>query len=130
MVKVLIMDRQTTADGSISLDFRFRKSEYLKELTEYYDGLVPMASLTDPNDPNWQKKYAHTLPPLACYRFVPPCKDLVNHSTSDDVRRLHSGWENLTQFEVDQIKALKKHLVSKKIEMPEDFDDREILKFL
>ena len=41
------------------------------------------------------------------------------------------GWNNLTDFEITKLIELKEYMTSNQIaEIPNDFDDRDVLKFL
>lgn len=58
---------------------KFTVDEYEQELRDFYAGRLPMPSKTDHTDPLYNKKYAHTIPPLAAYKFRHP--DSLNVST-------------------------------------------------
>ena len=78
---------------------KFTKAEYLAELQDFRAGRVPQPDPCDHTDPLWNKKYAHCLPPLECYRFVPPLSTVVNEELAHDRRTYHFGWDNVTEFE-------------------------------
>ena len=110
---------------------QFTKTEYLQEIEDYYNGKIPPVSTTDHTDPMWTKKFAHTLPPLEAYKLVPPRTELVCKSQAEEIRLHFYGWDNLTEFEKRMIDEVKKHITEVlKIEIPANFDDRDILKFV
>lgn len=88
-------------------------------------------SKTDHNDPLYSKKYAHTLPPPDAYRFRHPDSLLQNSKEKPTIRLFFYGWNNLSEFENQQIENIKKYLKeTQKVDIPKDFDDRELLKFV
>lgn len=91
----------TEADIKYGLARRFTKEEYLAELADFEGGRVPQPNPQDHRDPLWQKKYAHCMPPLECYKFTPPDSKIVNLNHPDDKRLFHFGWNNLTPFETE-----------------------------
>ena len=57
--------------GALSKKFTLEK--YVAELTSYYEaGLRETPSIEDYTDPLYNKKYAHTMPPLEAYSVRPP----------------------------------------------------------
>ena len=78
---------------------------------EYIDLLERPIDYPNPNnkdDPGYYRKYAHNVPPPEAYFYVPSNRDKVaTGSKTKMVRRIHFGWDNLTEFEVNGIKALK-----------------------
>ena len=58
------LDEQGNATG---LKKKFTLDEYLYELEHYQD--IPAPSLTNPNDPGYNRKYAMSMPPLIAYRY-------------------------------------------------------------
>jgi len=70
-----------------------------------------MPSLTDFTDPLYNKKYVHNMPPLEAYRFRPPSSLFVNTKEKQTVRLYFYGWNNITDFEIQQIAEIKKNLI-------------------
>jgi hypothetical protein len=71
--------------------------------------------------------------PLAAYNYVPPKAKLASQSVSTEEpeqRVFFFGWNNLTEFETAQITTLKGLFKENKIEIPDDFSDRALLKFI
>lgn len=113
-----------------SFSYQFTLDEYRKEIEDYKKGDLKMPSKTDFTDLLYTKKYAHTLIPLEAYRFRHP--DSYRFSTKENMtgRLFFYGWNNLSQFEIDQIAAIKDYLETIKVVIPEHFHDRELLKFV
>ena len=64
--------------------------------------------VADPNDPGYYRKYAMNIPPPELYYICPDTKDLVGFSRETNfARKVFFGWNNLTQFELDGMNALK-----------------------
>ncbi len=114
----------------MSWSYKFTLEEYTKECEDYHAGRLQQPSKTDHTDPLYLKKYAHTMPPLAAYKFRHP--DSHNVSTKQNIasRTFFYGWNNLSDFETEQIAAIKAHMHSILVEIPKNFDDRELLKFV
>ena len=88
-------------------------------------------SLTDHTDPYYFIKYPHNLTPIAAYKMRPPKQELVSNEKNLDGRLIFYRWNNLTKFEIEQIKRFKEYLLKKKdFVIPDDFDERDVLKFI
>ena len=70
------------------------------------------------------------MPPLEAYKFRPPTSVLVNSKDKPVARLFFYGWDNITEFELEQLEKIKVYLKEKKIEIPPGFSDRELLKFV
>lgn len=71
------------------------------------------------------------MPPLILYKVKPPKWDLVNVEGDDNRRAVFFGWNNITEHEIRGVDNVKRWLkVNKGIDIPEGFDDRNILKFV
>ena len=103
-------------------------------LQEYQEALVHGYKKPDPNDytdKGYYIKYAHTLPPLQAYMIRPPNYEKFSTEKDTDHRKVYYGWNNLSEFESNQIETIKDHMKEvMKLEPPPRFDDREWLKFL
>ena len=72
-----------------------------------------------------------SMPPLKAYRFKPPNWDGVCVPTRKQGRDYFYGWDNLTDFERQGIADIVQWIKENKgMDMPEDFHEREILKFI
>ena len=95
-------------DGRGPEDSYFNKKityeEYMEELRQPIDYPNP----EDPDDERYYRKYAINMPPLDCYFLIPDGKDRVarDHASRDD-RKVHYGWNNMTEFEHAGIRRLK-----------------------
>jgi hypothetical protein len=79
----------------------------------------------------WQSKFAHCLPPLQAYKFVPPLKDNGgNTQENQDNRKVYYGWDNVTNFEKTKLAELRDTLSQMNVVLPEYLDERELIKFL
>ena len=103
-------------------------------LREYKEALQNGYTQPDPDnymDRGYYIKYAHTLPPLEAYMIRPANYERASTEKDTDNRKIYYGWNNLSQFEINQIEAIKVHMRDVlKIPSPPRFDDREWLKFL
>lgn len=96
--------------------------EYLYELNNPDLALEPKPSKTNPNDPQYCRKYAHNMPPLIAYKIKPPKYDLVNIEGDDNKRAVFYGWNNITDYELKGIENIKDWLRKNKgIEVPAGF---------
>jgi hypothetical protein len=77
------------------------------------NGLNPVPSRTDPNDPAYSLKYVHNMPPLKAYKFHTPAMDIVSTETDTQVRTFFYGWNNLTTFETKALQNIKEYLKAK-----------------
>ena len=109
------------------MDYQFTLEEYQAELNKP----IEYADPKDPDDPLYSKKWAHCLPPLQAYTLLPASYDKVNHKKPrHNDRRVHHGWNNLSEFEIEQIQEIKDNLLKlKKRTLPACLDDRDVLKF-
>ena len=86
--------------------------------------------MTDPSDPLYKRKYAHTMPPLHAYRLRPAGWEKVNVEKDDNARKVFFGWNNVTEYEKEGIRQVKEWLRTKKdTEAPANFSYRKLLKF-
>lgn len=109
------------------MDRQFTLEEYHKELEE--EIIYPDPS--NPEDPNYYRKYAHNMPPLKAYTLRPIDYDKVNYEKPrHNDRRVYNCWNNLTDFEKEYIKTIKKGVLMEGMRCPEGFNDREVLKFI
>lgn len=60
----------------------------------------------------------------------PPRFDRVNTAGNNNYRIVFYGWDNLTEFEREQIQLGKDRLAANNIILPENYSDRDLLKFL
>jgi hypothetical protein len=61
----------------------------------------------------------------------PPNYEKFSTEKDTDHRKVYYGWNNLSEFENNQIETIKDHMKEvMKLEPPPRFDDREWLKFL
>jgi hypothetical protein len=105
--------------------------EYWYEMRNLDLVLQKQPSKTDPNDPLYCRKYAHNMPPLELYKIKPPKWDLVNIEGDDNRRAVFFGWNNITEHEIRGVENVKRWIkINKGIDIPEGFDDRNILKFV
>ena len=85
---------------------------------EYQEELCKPIDYPDPqnkDDPRYYRKYAHNVPPPEAYFYIPPDKDAVaTNDKTKSVRRVWYGWNNITDFERQGIKALKQFVESHK----------------
>jgi hypothetical protein len=65
-----VKDQSTTEKKLTGFDKKFTLEEYLQELQDYEN--IPKPSKTNGEDPLYQRKYAMSMPPLSCYRYLPP----------------------------------------------------------
>lgn len=71
------------------------------------------------------------MPPLELYKIKPPKWDLVNIEGDDNRRAVFFGWNNITEHEIRGVENVKRWIkINKGIDIPEGFDDRNILKFV
>ena len=106
--------------------------DYVKLLDGYHDkSLKYQPSKTDHEDPLYRMKFPHCMPPEASYMLIPPNKDKGgNTQEQPNARKFYSGWSNLTDFEIQKIAEAREICEDQlKIVIPEDFTDRDILKF-
>ena len=55
----------------------------------------------------------------------------VSTEKDTDSRKVYYGWNNLSEFEINQIETIKLHMKEEKmLQAPDNFNDREWLKFL
>lgn len=95
------------------------------------NGLKQVPSKTDPNDPAYNYKYVHNMPPLEAYKLHTPVMDITSTETKTQARYFFYGWNNLTEFEKKALDDIKQYLKNNyKTEIPEGFSDRELLKFV
>lgn len=71
-------DARPEADNLSYFDKKWTYAEFLAELEEPIEHPDP----TDPDDPRYYRKYAHTVPPLDAYYFIPDWKDCVATNTA------------------------------------------------
>ena len=78
-------------------------------IEEYKNALAEPIDYPDPNDhedPRYYKKYAHTLAPPEAYFILIPGWNKVNTEKDNNARTIY-GWNNITEFEKEQIEKLK-----------------------
>ncbi len=115
-------------DSTGGLDRKLTLDEYLYELNNP-DNKQP--SKTNVDDPLYSRKYAHTMVPLICYRLRPTGWEKVNVEQDNNRRAVFFGWNNITEYERKGIADVKQYLRNvKKLEVPETFSDRNVLKFV
>ena len=122
----------TPNDGRGPDDSYFNKKityeEYMQELRQPIDYPDPQ----DPEDERYYRKYAMNMPPLECYFIIPDNKDKVarDHASRND-RKVHYGWNNITEFEQAGINRLKEFMKNQGVtEMPPGFEERDWLKWI
>lgn len=81
------------------MDKKFTLKEYQAELLKGYQHPDPFDHL----DPGYNKKYAHTLPPLQAYMMRPANYQKASTEKDKDNRKVYYGWNNLSDFEISQI---------------------------
>ncbi len=78
----------------------------------------------------FKTKFAHNLPPLECY-FHKTERMLLRDTGQQQLgRKFFFAWNNLTEFELKQIDAIKSRLQADKIDIPASITDRDLLSFL
>ena len=84
------------------------------------------------NDPRYYKKHAVNIAPPETYYFLDELKDRVaNDKASCNFRSVHSGWNNVTQYEQKGMNELKELVLSKGITtMPPGFEEHDWLKWV
>jgi len=113
------------------LNLKMTLDEYLHEMNNRDQILQLKPSKTDVNDPLYCRKYAHTMIPLISYRMRPVGWDRVNVDGDSNKRAVYFGWNNITDFERKGIADVKEWLKkTKKIDVPEGYIDRNVLKFV
>ena len=105
---------------------RYSYEEYKKALTEP----IEYADPTDHEDPRYYKKHAHTMPPLEAYFILTPGWNSVNTELNNKAVRSVFDWNNLTQYEIDQIEKFKKQIRSLEVEIPHYITDATLLKYV
>ena len=88
------------------LDEQYGYDEYVMLLQDYHDDGIErlQPDMNDPQDALYRKKYVHNMPPLAAYLQIPPLKDRGgNTQENPDTRKIYTGWDNLTNFEIQKI---------------------------
>jgi hypothetical protein len=50
------------------------------------------------------------MPPLEAYKFRPPTSTLVNSKEKPVSRLFFYGWNNITEFELQQLEKIKAYL--------------------
>jgi len=78
-------------------------------LQNYHENIEKLQpDMNDPHDPLYRKKYVQNMPPLAAYHMIPPLKDRGgNTQENPDTRKIYTGWDNLTNFEIQKIQEVK-----------------------
>ena len=104
---------------------KFTLEEYKAALAQPIEYPDP----TNPEDPLYYKKHAHTMPPLEAYFILPPGYDRACSKEKMNHRISFYGWNNLSDFEVDSMEKTKDVLFKKRA-YPQGFNDRELLKFV
>ena len=87
----------------------------------------------DPSDPVFYTVPPSVLPPRETYYYLNPDRNLTRVSSNKKAgeRKVFYGWNNLTDFEITNIIELKEYMAKNHMaEIPNDFDDRDVLKFL
>ena len=117
-----------TATPPTYFDVQWTYEEWLEELKKPIDYPSP----DDPDDPRYYRKYAHNVAHPDLYYIVPDRKDAVatNEKTKND-RRVYFGWNNLQDYEIKGMNALKQYVEGKGLEvLPCGFEERDWLKWI
>ena len=103
---------------------RFTLESYQRAIADPID----FPDQTDPDDPRYYKKHAHTIPPPSAYLTYPKGLDKVN-TAEDNNCRMVFDWSNMTDFEIEQVAKLKEAIRELGIEIPEEITDSTLLKY-
>ena len=103
----------TTPTPETYYDVKWTYEEWLEEVKKPID-------YPDPNnaeDPRYYRKYAHNIPHPDMYYIIPDRKDAVatTDKTKND-RRVYFGWNNIQDYEVRGMNALKQYVAGKGIQ--------------
>jgi hypothetical protein len=79
----------------------------LEEFNTALNAPIKYPDPEDCKDRGYFIKYAHTLPPLTCYRMRPPHYQLTCTENDLNNRKVYYGWNNLTPFEESAIEQIK-----------------------
>ena len=105
-----------------AINDQYTIEEYEKEMELYRTGSIPFASQNDFKDPLYNAKFAYLLPPLDAYRLVSNEKDQGgNMKENPNKRKVFSGWDNITNFEIQKMAEVKQNLIQKNVEIPDHF---------
>lgn len=81
---------------------RFTLEAFKAELEAYHRDPNADAYQCNPKDHtdiNYRKKYAHNMPPLEAYRYLPPRALDVSVEGDNNKRYFFYAWDNLTDYE-------------------------------